>query len=189
MKRLFIAINVVPNERFMAVYAKLKSQTTKLDKINWINPDLLHITLKFLGEVPPENVPSIAEKMRIACKDASPFTIGISFVGLFGSVYKPRVLWFGVDDNTEMLLKLHQSLEKQMRKLDFPPHIGNFVPHLTVARINKIDNKKRFLQQMEQQNQTQQIQQLTVNEVILYESRFEERVPVYDKIDSVMLGA
>ena len=181
MRRLFIAIKIVPDEQFMEVYNKLKLHTTKLDKINWINPDLLHITLKFLGEVPTEKIPSIVEKMYVICKNVSSFTIDIAFVGLFGSIYKPRVLWFGIDDNTGMLQQLHQSIEKQMRKLDFPPHIGNFVPHLTIARLNKIDNKKRFLQHIEQ-NQTQQIQHLTVNEIILYETIFNGRLPVYEKI-------
>jgi len=180
LKRLFIAIEVVPNEQFMAIYNRLKSHTTKLDKISWTNPALLHITLKFLGEVPAEKVPAIAEGLRFACKNLSPFTIDIAFVGLFGSVYNPRVLWFGVD-NAEILQQIHHSLDKQMRKLGFPPHIGNFVPHLTIARINKIDNKKRFLNYVEQ-DKTQHIQQFTVTEILLYETKFKRGVPFYEKV-------
>ena len=180
LKRLFIAIEVVPNEQFMAIYNRLKSHTTKLDKINWTNPALLHITLKFLGEVPAEKVPAIAEGLRFACKNLSPFTIDIAFVGLFGSVYNPRVLWFGVD-NAEILQQIHHSLDKQMRKLGLPPHIGNFVPHLTIARINRIDNKKRFLNYVEQ-DRTQYIQQLTVTEILLYETKFKRGLPFYEKI-------
>ena len=179
-KRLFIAIDVVPNEQFLAVYTKLKSQTTKLDKINWVMPDLMHITLKFLGETAEEKIPAIVEKLHIACEDAFPFSVDIGRLGLFGSRYQPRVLWVGVS-NTENLQNLQHSIEKQMRKLDFPRNIGNFVPHLTIARINKIDDKKRFLQHIEQ-NQIAQIQQLTVKKIILYESLLNSRIPVYEKI-------
>jgi 2'-5' RNA ligase len=184
-KRLFIAIRIVPDEQFLTVYNKLKSQTTKLDKINWISLDLLHITLKFLGEVPAEKVPEIAKRMRIACKNTSPFSIDIAYIGLFGSIYKPRVLWFGVD-NAEILQPLHQAIEKQMYKLGFPPHVGNFVPHLTIARLNKIDNKKRFLHAVES-DRTTQIQQFTVKEIFLYETVFHKHKPVYEKIASVVL--
>ena len=179
-KRLFIAVEIVPDERFLAIYDKLKSHTTRLDKINWVKPNLMHLTLKFLGETPIEKIPSIAESMSVACKELSPFTVSIGRIGLFGSRYQPRVLWFGMD-NAEMLQKAHYSIEKQMRKLGFPRHIGNFVPHLTLARINKIDDKKRFLQQIEQA-QTENIQQLTVKEIVLYESILNERIPVYEKI-------
>ena len=186
IKRLFIAIAVVPDEQFLAVYGKLKSHVTKLDKINWVQPDLMHLTLKFLGETPAEKIPVIADSLRIACKNVSPFAVNIGKIGLFGSRYQPRVLWFGIND-IDKLQHLHLSIEKQMRKLDFPPHIGNFVPHLTIARINKMDDKKRFLQHIEQ-NQTKQIQQLTVKEVILYESILNGRVPVYEKIETVFLS-
>jgi 2'-5' RNA ligase len=179
-KRLFIAIDIVPNEQFLTIYNKLKSQTTKLDKINWVSPDLMHITLKFLGETAEEKIPAIVENLGIACKDAFPFNIDIGKLGLFGSRYQPRVLWVGAD-NTDNLQNLHISIEKQMRKLGFPRHIGNFVPHLTLARINKIDDKKRFIQHIEK-NQIAQIQQLTVKEIILYESILNSRIPVYEKI-------
>ena len=184
-KRLFIAVETVPDERFLTVYNALKSHTTKLDKINWVKPDLMHITLKFLGETPAEKIPAIVESLQFACKNIPPFTINIGNIGLFGSRYQPRVLWFGIS-NIEMLQHLHHSIEKQMRKLDFPCHIGNFVPHLTLARISKIEDKKRFLQHIEQ-NQTQQIQQLAIKEVILYESILNGHVPTYHIIEKIIL--
>ena len=184
-KRLFIAIDVVPDEQFLAVYNKLKSHTTKLDKINWVTPDLMHITLKFLGETPIEKIPAIIENLQIACKDTLPFAINIGRIGLFGSRYQPRVLWVGVND-AETLQTLHHSIEKQMRKLGFTRNIGNFVPHLSLARINKIDDKKRFIQHIEQ-NQIAQIQQITVKEIILYESMLDSRIPVYEKIAEVQI--
>ena len=179
-KRLFIAVEVVLDKQFLTVYHKLKSHTTKLDKINWVKPDLIHVTLKFLGETEVEKIPDITENMRIACKMLSPFVVDIGKIGLFGSRYQPRVLWLGMN-KIELWQQLHYSIEKQMRKLGFPPTIGNFVPHLTLARISKIDDKKRFLQHIEQ-NQIEQIQQLTVREIVLYESILEGHIPVYEKI-------
>ena len=184
--RLFIAIEVLPDEQFLTLYNKLKSRTTKLDKINWVQPDLMHLTLKFLGETPVEKIPDISENLRVACKDMPPFAVNLGRIGLFGSRYQPRVLWFGVNDS-EMLQTLHHSIEKQMRKLGFPRTIGNFVPHLTLARINKIDDKKRFLQHIEQ-IQTEQIQSFTAKEVILYQSMLHGHVPVYEKVGGIFLS-
>jgi 2'-5' RNA ligase len=183
MKRLFIALDVIPDDVFLDLYAKLRSNSTRLDRINWVVPDLMHITLKFLGEIPMEKIPDIAERLRIACKNVQPFVVNIGKIGVFGSRYQPRVLWFGVE-STETLQHLHFSIEKQMRKQGLPHSIGNFVPHLTLARINKIDEKKRFFQHIKE-NQTTHIQQFTVNEIILYESILkgrEEHCPVYEKV-------
>ena len=183
MKRLFIAIDVIPNDTFLDLYQKLRSISTRFDRMNWVEPDLMHITLKFLGETSLDEIPDIAESLRVACRDIPPFVVDIGRIGLFGSRYQPRVLWFGVD-NTEILQQLYLSIEKQMRKMRFPRNIGNFVPHLSIARINMIDDKRRFLKHIKD-NQTPHIQQFTVNEIILYESilkSWDGRNPQYKEL-------
>ena len=185
MKRLFIAVEVVPSEQFLEIYTKLKSTSTKLDRINWVKPELMHLTLKFLGETPEEKISAILGGITSATNTVSPFELKIGTIGAFGSRYQPRVLWFGIDAN-EPVNQLHTQIQKEMRKLGFKPDFGNFVPHITIARINKIDNKQQFWKSIETL-QMPFIQQIEVKKIILYESILKTYVPVYEVIDEVNL--
>ncbi|MDR1879288.1 MAG: RNA 2',3'-cyclic phosphodiesterase [Bacteroidales bacterium] len=187
-KRLFIALEIIPDPNFMTVYSKIKAvATTKLDIINWIKPDLMHITLKFLGDTDPDKISSVLERMEYVGRKTTPFQLDISGIGVFGSRYQPRVLWFGIVGNTAVQ-QLHFLIQKQMKQLDFKPDFGNFVPHLTIARIHKIEDKRRFRENIESMK-TSFVQQITVNKMILYESILKKYTPIYQKMGEVYLLA
>jgi 2'-5' RNA ligase len=179
MKRLFIAIEIIPDSNFTKIYSKIKSAATKLDSLTWVKPDLVHITVQFLGVTPAEKIPDIVKGMESAVVDISSFQLKIGSIGVFGSRYCPRVLWFGIE-NSDFVQQLHQQIQKQMRRLGFKTNFGNFVPHLTIARIHKIDNKRRFRESVEA-IQTPFIQEITVDKIILYESILKTHIPVYQK--------
>jgi 2'-5' RNA ligase len=183
MRRLFIAIDIIPDSNFCDIYAKLKSTSTKLDKINWVKPDLMHLTLKFLGETPENKIPAIVKEIKSASFGISSFELKIGTIGAFGSRYQPRVLWFGID-KSEPLEQIHTQIQKEIRKLGFKPDFGNFVPHITLARINKIDDKQKFWKSIESL-QTPFIQEIKVNKIILYESILNERIPVYEVVEEI----
>ena len=134
MKRLFIAIRSLTMNLLTAL-SDLRSVSNKLDKINWIRPDNLHITLKFLGETKPELIPSIENKIVGLISDISPFTITLNRIGAFGSRYQPRIIWIGSKDTIKEIDYLHKGLEKQMQTLGYKHSFGNLVPHATIARI------------------------------------------------------
>jgi len=180
MKRLFIAIDIVPNHYFLRIATRLKSNSTKLDRINWVEMDLMHLTLKFLGETPVSKIPAIVQGMKSAAAGVSPFALKIGTIGAFGSRYHPRVLWLGID-KSEPLEDIYAQIQKEMWKIGFKFDFGNFVPHITLARINKIDDKHRFWDFIEK-IQKPFIQKVEVNKIILYESILDERVPVYKVI-------
>ncbi len=186
MKRLFIAIDIIPDNTFLDIYSKIKSTSTKLDRINWVKPDLMHVTLKFLGETPEDKIPSILQGISFAVSDISSFVMTIETVGAFGSRYQPRVLWFGINKTNE-IEQLHTQLQKEMKKLGFKYDFGNFVPHITVARINKVDNKQKFWNSIESM-QTSFIQEVQVGKVTLYESILETHIPRHEIIGEIVLS-
>ena len=185
MHRLFIAFEFIPNKDFLSFYSEICSSFSKLDRINLVKPELMHITLKFLGGTDENNINPIIQGIQNAIKGFSPFDVKTEKIGIFGSRYQPRVLWMGIS-KTEILSHLHKQLQKEMRKVGFKPDFGNFVPHLTLARINKIDDKHFFWKRIEAlpQNYSQQIQ---VDKVILYESILNGHIPVYQKIAEISL--
>ena len=185
MHRLFIAIEFIPDKDFLVFYQGIRSVFTKLDKYNLVKPELMHVTLDFLGETQENKINSVIQGMQQTTKNISVFDLKTGKLGIFGSRYQPRVLWLGIEKTT-VLEQLHKQLQKEMRKIGFRPDFGNFVPHLTLARINKIDDKHYFWKKIESLPQDF-VQQIQVNKIILYESILHGHVPVYEKISELKL--
>ncbi len=185
MKRLFIAFDFNLDKDFLEFYSDVRSVFTKLDKFNMVKPELIHITLQFLGETKEEQIDPIILRMQNITKDISVFNVKTEKLGIFGSRYQPRVLWLGIE-KINVLEQLHKQLNKEMRKIGFKPDFGNFVPHLTLARINKINDKHYFWKKIESLSQDFSWQ-IQVNKIILYESILHEHIPVYRKIAETLL--
>ena len=169
MKRLFVAIQIPYDEKFSTAFQKLRQSSSKLDKINWIDYENLHMTLKFLGDTEPDLIPSLENSIEELTNNISPFSVTLNRIGAFGSRYQPRIIWVGSNDIIKEINSLHKGLEKHMRPFGFKPSFGNFVPHATLARIHSIDDKKFFWKQI--QNATPLFNFcFQVKEIILFES-------------------
>lgn len=184
MKRLFAAIKIHPTEAFTAQYLSLKKLLAD-EKIRWVDPDNIHITLKFFGETPEHHISSIAGALRAAADTVPAFTINMENTGIFGSSYKPRVIWFGIDPGDELQL-LSKNIFRELGEIGIEHDRQNFVPHLTIARIKYLKDKKHF-QQIIDQHKEGFIQTEEVNEFHLFESILRPQGPLYKVVDSFPL--
>ncbi len=176
MKRLFVAIKLKPDENFLRIYYFLK-QNLKHDLIKWVEPDKLHLTLKFLGKTPNEKIPRIKQILSDFIKDKSKFEIAFDKVGIFGSSYNPRVIWFGINNN-QQIKDLGENLLQHFHENGFQQDRQNFVPHLTIGRIKKLENKKYF-QSVIDKVKEENIQKFEIEKIILYQSILKPSEPVY----------
>ena len=142
------------------------------------------LDVEIFGQNLRKQIPAIVQGMKSAAAGVSPFELKIGTIGAFGSRYQPRVLWFGID-KSEQLEQIYTQIQKEMWKIGFKFDFGNFVPHITIARINKIDDKHRFWNLIESMK-VPLIQQVKVEKIILYESILDERVPEYKVIEEVI---
>lgn len=181
MKRLFAALKINPEENFTQVYFKIRTQL-KNEKINWVDLNNIHITLKFFGETDENQIPQISNSLRNRAKITNPFNINITGVGVFGSSYKPRVLWFGLGEN-DPLLNLGLNVLGEMDKIGFTRDRQNFRPHLTIGRIKYIVNRNQF-NEVIAPFKNMEIQQIHIKEMFLFESILKPDGPVYRVIDS-----
>ncbi len=145
MKRLFIAIKIVPNQEFLYQYEVIML-CLKANKMNWIQPDHFHLTLKFLGLIADDKIDEIEQELKQV--HFKPFVISIEKLGIFGSRYKPRVLWTKVQDNGEMRILAEEIIER-MHRIGLKRDRQNFVPHLTLARIKNIPDNMYFQQKLQ----------------------------------------
>ena len=184
MKRLFIATKICLNQSYLDLIAGLRKECT-YDEIVWVNNDLQHLTLRFLGETPEKSIFSLIDIIERVTSDTEPFKMKMNKLGVFGSRYSPSVIWFGFDE-FECFRKLFEKVEENLVKMDFEPNHGNFVPHITLGRIKKIDNKKRFWKIIEKY-QPENFQIIDINEISIIQSRLTTQGPIYKTLQNFRL--
>ncbi|MDY0103365.1 MAG: RNA 2',3'-cyclic phosphodiesterase [Lentimicrobium sp.] len=180
MKRLFAAIHIKPTADFRDIYENLR-QILGFHIIKWVDINNIHITLKFFGETPVEEIPAITDALKASVKEIKDFEIKLSRTGIFGSYYNPRVIWVGIEEN-EMLNKLSGNVVSNLEASGYLSDRQNFVPHLTLGRIKEIKDKNHFQEVIAHfSNYTYQTQQITG--FTLYESILRKEGPEYVVIE------
>ena len=107
-----------------------------------VEPQNIHITLRFLGEILPSTVDKIFEEMKKT--QFVPFNIKVHGVGVFPSSNFPRVVWAGITDGSNQLQSIFSQLEPRLQRLGFSPDSKGLSPHLTIARVRSARNKPRL---------------------------------------------
>ncbi|MDG6222839.1 MAG: RNA 2',3'-cyclic phosphodiesterase [Candidatus Bathyarchaeota archaeon] len=108
-------------------------------ELKLVNPQNIHVTIRFLGEIQASMIDSIHEEMKQIT--FSPFTIELQGLGAFPKPNNPRVVWAGIKNGEKELKDIFQQLEPRLRGLGFQPDNKGFNPHLTIARVRSGRNK------------------------------------------------
>jgi 2'-5' RNA ligase len=105
----------------------------------WVAPDLLHITLRFLGEISEEQLRLVEAAAQAAATATGPFELEAGLPGAFPNERNPRVLWVGLggEPGLESLRKLHDVLEADLTERGVKGEDKRFSPHITVARVRE----------------------------------------------------
>lgn len=131
--RLFIAIDIP--EQIKEEISDLIEILKKYDAdVKWIQPDNLHLTLKFLGETSDTLPEKIRESLLPIVSSYEPFFISIRSTGVFPHEKHPRVLWIGIVDS-DRLQSLKGDIDQKLSSVGFPMDDKNFHPHLTLGRV------------------------------------------------------
>jgi len=132
--RAFIALDMPPEiKAALANYAQpLKSLR---GRVSWVKSENLHLTLKFLGDIPVNRVDEIAAALQEIAATVTTFSATISGSGAFPNDEHPRVLWVGLNEDGGTLQNLVRALEARLQRLGFAPEKKRFTPHLTIGRV------------------------------------------------------
>lgn len=107
------------------------------DRVRWSKPEDAHLTLKFLGDVPPEQLPEIVSAFQDVSQKTPPLTFCVVGVGGFPDLDQARVLWLGVQGDVDGLRDLHRHLEVVLTPLGFDPERRKYFPHITLGRARR----------------------------------------------------
>ncbi len=182
--RLFIALDLNPQNR--DALTKLQDQLKKADAdVKWVEPENIHLTLKFLGEVQEEKITKIIPAIKESIAGIQPFSLEIVNLGVFPSLKYPRVVWAGIEKGKEDLKKLAERVEAAMLKLKFPKEKRGFSEHLTLGRTRSDKNRNNLARQL---NQTSfPVFGQDIVSVSLYQSRLTPQGPIYEKLGEASL--
>jgi 2'-5' RNA ligase len=136
--RVFIAI-ALPSQlraRIITHIDRLRSAMPDA-RASWSREDTLHLTLKFLGDIPLTAVEQLSAAASLAADKVEPFEIVLEGCGAFPPRGQPRVLWIGIDDPSNKLSELNRALEDECAHAGFAREPRAFHPHLTIARIRQ----------------------------------------------------
>ena len=135
--RTFIAIDVPPDAKEALATLTQALKARGLSNVRWVNPNGIHLTLKFLGNIPPTTVPRILDALQAASQGYHPFNLSLGNLGVFPSPNNPRVLWVGLNGDLPALARLQSSVEEHCCALGLDPDRRPFTPHLTLGRVRR----------------------------------------------------
>lgn len=132
--RLFFALPLPRHLRASLSELPQRWDSTERERWRWVQPNLLHLTLAFLGQRPDQETASILEAGEEASRSCAPFSLHCRGLGAFPSSRKPtRVLWAGLGQS-EALSGLAQALERALLTRAILAPGKPFKAHVTLAR-------------------------------------------------------
>ncbi len=178
--RTFIAVDL--SSELISKVVDVQSHL-KEGKIKFVEPENLHFTLKFLGEITEEKAKTVSTKLKEIVSAFKPFPILLKDVGAFPSLNYITVIWIGVE--SEDFFTLTKLVDSGMAKLGFRPE-PHIVPHLTVGRVKATGNKTRMREEIQALHNVE-IGEMVVNSVKVKKSELTSKGPIYTDVEEILL--
>lgn len=185
MVRAFIGIDIDEAVRQKLVAAQEQLEATGA-QLKLVEPPNIHVTMKFLGEVPEDRIPAVADALGRAAAGIGQFDIRVKGIGVFPSLRHIRVVWAGVAEGRDEIIGLQQKIERELGPLGFRPE-RDFVPHLTIARVKTAKRKER-LAAFVKETADAEFGVTRAQAVELKQSKLTPKGPIYSMLARVELG-
>ena len=187
--RAFIAIELpqVLQEQLSQAIVRLQEQSPRA--VRWVAARNIHLTLKFLGNVSPENITQLTRVIQHESLRYKPFTMHAGGLGAFPSKIHPRVIWVGIDA-PPVLLELQQSIDRETDRLGYASEERGFSAHLTLGRVSQHAGPQEVRQIAEAlaRNTIGDLGTIQVNSLRLFRSDLQPGGAVYTPLYDARLG-
>ncbi len=181
--RAFIAVDLSEKIR-LGIERFVQTLRNPNDGIKWVESGNLHLTLKFLGDIPVADVPAISKAMTDAAASVEPFDLEWFGLGAFPNPNFPKIVWIGCRAGSESIIRLATEVEDKIVQLGYPKENRAFSPHLTLGRIKQTGHS--FAETIEAEK-NRSFGTGPVSEIVLYSSDLTSQGPIYTKLASAPL--
>jgi len=183
--RCFVAIQL--DQQITEVLAAAKQLFRDVQgKIAYVKREQIHLTLKFLADVPESKLPDVKSAVQTVATAAQPFEFSIAKLGCFPPRGQVRVIWVGIDAPPQ-LLTLQQACEEQFAQIGFQLESRPFKPHLTIGRA-KFLSDSTTCRQIIDANQTFHAGTQTVEKITLFSSQLKPTGAVHTPLTHAALA-
>jgi 2'-5' RNA ligase len=150
--------------------------------VRWVDSHNLHLTLKFLDEVPTREIPGVCEAVQRAAAGVPAFDLTLCGAGAFPHPGRPRTLWLGGGEGSQRLAVLHAALEKALAPLGFRKEPRAFEPHLTIGRGRGGGPALGELARLLKEHAAFDAGRFRVAELVVFSSQLMPRGPIYEAL-------
>lgn len=186
MKRIFIAIKIPETEEVTQLLNTLRKSLSG-ERIKWVEPLNIHITLAFLGELNDERIDKTKQVAGGYLEGEERFKLDLRSVGIFSGSRGAKVIWLGIDHS--MCLESFQGdLAILLAENNLYDNSRKFAPHITIGRVKGHVPLERVRTVTERFN-NKYFGSVNVDEIILYESILKPAGPLYKPLEIFGLNA
>lgn len=185
--RCFVAIELPTAIRDRL--ADLQARLQVLDRaIRWTRPEHIHLTLKFLGEVPDAIVADACKATIATAAGLPPVRLEVRGVGCFPPSGSARIVWAGISGPPTELISCHRACEEVFEELGFPREDRDFRPHLTIGR-SRDSRGAREVRAAIGELKDCAVGSFTASELVVFESMLSSSGPTYTALARARFGA
>jgi 2'-5' RNA ligase len=177
--RSFLAFDIENDTVLNRLAAAQKHLIQTGADLKLVEPQNIHITIRFLGNITQATAEKIFNEMKQV--QFTPFNVQIKGIGAFPNPNYPRVVWAGITTGADQLKSVFSQLEPRLRGLGFTPDQKGFSPHLTIARVRSGRNKQQ-LAQFVTENANYEFGTVNAKCLRLKKSDLTPRGPVYSTL-------
>lgn len=181
--RSFLAFEQPPEIQMILTRVSGELRGSRLD-VRWVNPENIHLTIVFLGNIQSEDVEAMADLLQKLCLTIGPFQISLKGTGCFPNSRRPRVLWIGLEGDLERMGRFRDSLQEALQSFGVPKEERAFRPHLTLGRFRSVDRADRELDAVLGRYRDLSGPVCWLKELILFKSELRPGGSVYTRLKS-----
>jgi len=177
--RSFVAVDLDESTIREGIIAAQQSLAQTGANLKVVESEIMHLTLRFLGEIPQTTVDRVKDAMGEL--RFQPFIAQFTGIGAFPNLRRISVVWVGVTHGQQELEGIFQQLEPRLRQIGLSPDSKGFSPHMTIARVRSGINRDALAKYIESMRE-HDFGQMTVKTVRLKKSTLTPRGPIYTTI-------
>ncbi len=177
--RAFLSIDIEERallSRILQIQQKLNPQGAKM---KLVEPDNIHFTIRFFGDTPIARIDQIQDCLKQI--KITPFEINIVGVGAFPNRRKPRVIWIGVTDNSQLIVDLKSRVDNLLIESGYQAEKEKFTPHATIARVRTIKDSSQIVRNLEELA-SESVGIMTVESISMKKSTLTSSGPIYETL-------
>ena len=145
--RAFIGISLPDEARRSLAALQQELEQSRAD-VKWVEPEQLHVTLKFLDEISDAQQSQIAQFLSRLAQQQPTFSIDLKAIGAFPSLNNPRILWVGVGEGTSQVIRLAGAIEEEARACSLRQEERPYSAHVTIGRVRSARHLQELIQQL-----------------------------------------